>query len=153
MFHWWNTRVPLREHPPVPVEEQACSILLSFSFAHELQKDYQKELTPESVFQAVKGVFENSSGGYAVVSMILNKGLVAFRDPNGIRPIVIGTRESDQGTEYMVASESVALDVLGYELLRDILPGEAIFIDAGGNFSSQQCVRMSGTGRGRRTRT
>lgn len=75
-----------------------------------------------------------------MVSMILNKGLVAFRDPNGIRPIVIGTRESDQGTEYMVASESVALDVLGYNLLRDILPGEAIYIDTDGNFSSQQCV-------------
>ena len=111
-------------------------------FAHELQKDYKKELTAESVFRAVKGVFENSSGGYAVVSMILNKGLVAFRDPNGIRPIVIGTRESDQGTEYMVASESVALDVLGYKLLRDILPGEAIFIDTDGNFSSQQCVEQ-----------
>jgi len=111
-------------------------------FAHELQKDYQKELTAESVFRAVKGVFESSSGGYAVVSMILNKGLVAFRDPNGIRPIVIGTRESDQGTEYMVASESVALDVLGYKLLRDILPGEAIFIDTDGNFSSQQCVEQ-----------
>jgi len=77
-----------------------------------------------------------------VVSMILNKGLVAFRDPNGIRPIVIGTRASDQGTEYIVASESVALDVLGYKLLRDILPGEAIFIDTDGNFSSQQCVEQ-----------
>jgi amidophosphoribosyltransferase len=109
-------------------------------FAHELQKNYKQELTAESVFRAVRGVFENSSGGYAVVSMILNKGLVAFRDPNGIRPIVIGTRESDQGTEYMVASESVALDVLGYNLLRDILPGEAIYIDTDGNFSSQQCV-------------
>ena len=109
-------------------------------FAHELQKDYKQELTADSVFKAVRGVFENSSGGYAVVSMILNKGLVAFRDPNGIRPIVIGTRESDQGTEYMVASESVALDVLGYNLLRDILPGEAIYIDTDGNFSSQQCV-------------
>ncbi len=109
-------------------------------FAHELQKNYKQELTAESVFRAVRGVFEKSSGGYAVVSMILNKGLVAFRDPNGIRPIVIGTRESDQGTEYMVASESVALDVLGYNLLRDILPGEAIYIDTDGNFSSQQCV-------------
>ncbi len=109
-------------------------------FAHELQKNYKQELTAESVFRAVRGVFENSSGGYAVVSMILNKGLVAFRDPNGIRPIVIGTKESDQGTEYMVASESVALDVLGYNLLRDILPGEAIYIDTDGNFSSQQCV-------------
>ena len=80
-------------------------------FAHELQKSYKKELTPESIFQAVRGVFENASGGYAVVSMILNKGLVAFRDPNGIRPIVIGIRESVEGNEYMVASESVALDV------------------------------------------
>ena len=109
-------------------------------FAHELQKDYKQELTAESIFKAVRGVFANASGGYAVVSMILNKGLVAFRDPNGIRPIVIGTRESDQGMEYMVASESVALNVLGYSLIRDILPGEAIYIDTNGNFYSQQCV-------------
>jgi len=109
-------------------------------FAHELQKSYKKELTPESIFQAVRGVFENASGGYAVISMILNKGLVAFRDPNGIRPIVIGIRKSVEGTEYMVASESVALDVLGYSLLRDVLPGEAIYIDREGNFYSQQCV-------------
>ena len=109
-------------------------------FAHELQKDYKQEISPESIFKAVRGVFANASGGYAVVSMILNEGLLAFRDPNGIRPIVIGVKETDQGKDYMVASESVALDVLGFSLLRDIMPGEAIFIDINGNFYSQQCV-------------
>jgi amidophosphoribosyltransferase len=73
--------------------------------------------------------------------MILNEGLVAFRDPNAIRPLVIGTRGSNQGTEYMIASESVALDVIGYTVLRDVLPGEAIYIDTNGNFYSHQCVQ------------
>jgi amidophosphoribosyltransferase len=108
-------------------------------FAHELQKNYTEDLTPKGIFQAVRGVFEKSSGGYAVVSMILNEGLVAFRDPNAIRPLIIGTRESNQGTDYMIASESVALDVLGFTLLRDVLPGEAIYIDTDGNFYSHQC--------------
>ena len=110
-------------------------------FAHELQKIYIEDLTPKEIFQAVRGVFEKSSGGYAVISMILNEGLVAFRDPNAIRPLIIGTRESNQGTEYMIASESVALDVLGYTILRDVLPGEAIYIDTDGNFYSHQCVQ------------
>jgi len=71
--------------------------------------------------------------------MIANFGLLAFRDPNGIRPLVIGKSETDKGTEYIVASESVALDVLGFEVLRDVEPGEAVFIDMEGNFYSRQC--------------
>ena len=109
-------------------------------FAHELQIQNIDEVTPESIFDATEKVFNRCSGGYAVVAMILNHGLVAFRDPNAIRPLVIGVRESNQGKEYMVASESVALDVVGFSLLRDVLPGEAIFIDTGGNFYSKQCV-------------
>ena len=109
-------------------------------FAHELQIQDIDEVTPQSIFDATEKVFNRCSGGYAVVAMILNHGLVAFRDPNAIRPLVIGIRESNQGKEYMVASESVALDVVGFSLLRDVLPGEAIFIDSEGKFYSKQCV-------------
>ena len=109
-------------------------------FAHELQIQNLEEVTPQSIFDATEKVFNRCSGGYAVVAMILNHGLIAFRDPNAIRPLVIGVRESNEGKEYMVASESVALDVVGFSLLRDVLPGEAIFIDTGGNFYSKQCV-------------
>ena len=109
-------------------------------FAHELQIQNLEEVTPQSIFDATEKVFNRCSGGYAVVAMILNHGLVAFRDPNAIRPLVIGVRESNEGKEYMIASESVALDVVGFSLLRDVLPGEAIFIDTGGNFYSKQCV-------------
>jgi amidophosphoribosyltransferase len=75
--------------------------------------------------------------------MIANFGLLAFRDPNGIRPLVIGKAETDKGTEYIVASESVALDVLGFKLVRDVAPGEAIFIDMHGNFFSRQCAEQA----------
>ena len=109
-------------------------------FAHEVQVQNLEEVTPQSIFDATEKVFNRCSGGYAVVAMILNHGLVAFRDPNAIRPLVIGVRESNEGKEYMVASESVALDVVGFSLLRDVLPGEAIFIDTGGNFYSKQFV-------------
>ena len=109
-------------------------------FAHELQIQNLEEVTPQSIFDATEKVFNRCSGGYAVVAMILNHGLVAFRDPNAIRPLVIGVRESNEGKEYMIASESVALDVVGFSLLRDVLPGEAIFIDSEGKFYSKQCV-------------
>jgi amidophosphoribosyltransferase len=79
-------------------------------------------------------------GAYAVIAMISGYGVLAFRDPYGIRPAVIGYQETERGTEYMVASESVAVEALGFRLLRDIAPGEAVFIDEDGNFHSQQCA-------------
>ena len=72
--------------------------------------------------------------------MITGIGVVGFRDPNGIRPIVIGRRQSEQGDEYILASESVAVQSLGFDLLRDIEPGEAVFIDIEGNLHTQQCA-------------
>ena len=101
-------------------------------FAHEIQIQQQESLTPESVFKASTAVFNKCSGGYAVVAMVLNEGLVAMRDPNGIRPLVIGTREAGGKIEYMVASESVALNAAGFSLMRDILPGESIYISQNG---------------------
>jgi amidophosphoribosyltransferase len=109
-------------------------------FAHELQKLGKLSANAQDIFTAVKGVHSRCRGGYAVISMIANYGVIGFRDPHGIRPLVYGERKTDRGTEYMIASESVALDTLGYKLVRDIAPGEAIFIDAEGNLHSQQCA-------------
>jgi len=101
-------------------------------FAHELSRLSRDGLTPDKILNAVEAVHRRCSGGYAVVAMIIGYGIVAFRDPHGIRPVVLGIRHTAQGTERMVASESVALDALGFELERDIRPGEAIFIDKSG---------------------
>jgi len=101
-------------------------------FAHELQSRANGRLTPEQVFDAVDAVHERCRGGYAVVAMIVGFGIVAFRDPHGIRPLVLGTRNTHAGFDYMVASESVALDVLQFERLRDVKPGETVFIENSG---------------------
>ena len=93
----------------------------------------------EAVFGAVNAVNNRVRGGYACVSVISGYGLLAFRDPNGIRPLVYGMREIEGETEYIVASESVAITALGFEIVRDILPGEAIFISASGHLFSRQC--------------
>ena len=109
--------------------------------AHEVEKTSQNAaLNTDMVFDAVAGVHKRCKGAYAVVAMIANFGLLAFRDPFGIRPLVIGKSQSEKGTEYIVASESVALDVLGFQLLRDVAPGEAVFIDMDGNLFSRQCA-------------
>ncbi|MDP3678319.1 MAG: amidophosphoribosyltransferase [Methylotenera sp.] len=109
--------------------------------AHEIEKTAPNSvLNTDMVFDAVEGVHRRCKGAYAVVAMIANFGLLAFRDPNGIRPLIIGKAESEKGTEYIVASESVALDVLGFKILRDVAPGEAVFIDMEGNFYSRQCA-------------
>jgi amidophosphoribosyltransferase len=108
-------------------------------FADELQRQNGRKLTPKSVFAAVAGVHRRCRGGYAVVAMILGHGIVAFRDPHGIRPVCLGRRETPEGPEYMVASESVAMDALGFELVRDILPGEGVFIEKNGRLHSDPC--------------
>jgi amidophosphoribosyltransferase len=107
-------------------------------FAHELQSRTNGKPTSDQVFDAVEAVHRRCSGGYAVVAMIIGHGIVAFRDPNGIRPIVVGRRETDEGPEYMVASESVALDLLQFEKLRDIRPGETLFIENDGVMHSRE---------------
>jgi amidophosphoribosyltransferase len=107
-------------------------------FAHELHVRANGRPTPEQVFGAVEAVHERFSGGYAVVAMIVGFGVVAFRDPNGIRPLVLGRRASDDGHDFMVASESVALDILQFERMRDVLPGEALFIEHNGTLHTRQ---------------
>ncbi len=112
--------------------------------AHELEKASVKlRLEPQTIFTAVAGVHRRCRGAYAVIAMIAGYGVLAFRDPFGIRPAVIGYNETEAGTEYMVASESVAVDALGFRVLRDIGPGEAVFIDEEGNFHHQQCASQA----------
>ncbi|MBT8136476.1 MAG: amidophosphoribosyltransferase [Gammaproteobacteria bacterium] len=111
--------------------------------AHELQERCTGPLQPADVFSAVRRLHERCRGGYAVVAMVVGYGVVAFRDPHGIRPLVLGRRLVDSGAEYMVASESVVLDVLGFELLRDVRPGEAIFIDSDRQLHTEQCAEVT----------
>jgi amidophosphoribosyltransferase len=120
------------------VNTESDSEVLLNVFAHEL--DRQKALTPESVFKAVEGVNRRAKGGYAVVAVVLGLGLVAFRDPHGIRPLILGKRESATGTEYAVASESVALDILGFVRVRDVRPGECVVVTARGELHTQACA-------------
>ena len=124
------------------VNTSSDSEVLLNVLAHELQASTRNvTLDIANIFTAVAGVHRRCRGAYAVVAMISGYGLLAFRDPFGIRPLVIGRNETDKGVEYMIASESVALDALGFKLLRDVAPGEAVFIDDQSNFYSQQCAQ------------
>ena len=109
-------------------------------FAHELQELGKLQPTEEEVFAAVSAVHKRCRGAYAVVAMITGYGLLGFRDPHGIRPIVYGERQTAQGKEYIIASESVAITSLGYTVVRDLAPGEAIFINNEGQLFSRQCA-------------
>jgi amidophosphoribosyltransferase len=112
-------------------------------FAHELQSLGKLHLSVSDVFEAVAGVHRRCRGAYAVVVMIAGFGILGFRDPHGIRPVIFGQRHSEHGTEFMIASESVALDVLGFEVIRDIAPGEAVFIEEAGILHTQQCAETA----------
>ena len=109
-------------------------------FAHELQEIGKLRIGPDDVFGAVAGVHRRCRGAYSVVAMIPGFGVVAFRDPYGIRPLVFGERRTEAGTDYMVASESVAMDVLGFSLIRDVQPGETIIIEKDGTLHTRQCA-------------
>ncbi|MFC4158601.1 amidophosphoribosyltransferase [Chitinimonas lacunae] len=110
-------------------------------FAYELQKRVKSfELSPDTVFEAVAAVHKRVRGAYAVVAVIAGYGLVAFRDPYGIRPLVMGVHPTPAGDEYLLASESVALDTMGFKLERDVEPGEAVFITMDGQRYSRQCA-------------
>ncbi len=119
--------------------ESDSEILLNV-FAHELQESGKLHITQRDIFNAVAGVHRRCRGAYAAVAMVTGYGILGFRDPYGIRPIVYGKRETARGVDYMVASESVALDVLGFELVRDLAPGEAVFIDRNGEIHTRQCA-------------
>ncbi|QCU89753.1 amidophosphoribosyltransferase [Thiomicrorhabdus sediminis] len=109
-------------------------------FAHELMQQKKLEINHADVFKAVENVHKRVRGGYAAVGIIAGFGLVGFRDPFGLRPIVVGKRVTEKGTDYMVASESVALSGLGFTLEKDLAPGEAVVITEDGQISYQQCA-------------
>ncbi|HQR52495.1 MAG TPA: amidophosphoribosyltransferase [Burkholderiales bacterium] len=122
------------------VNTNSDSEVLLNVLAHELlEAATSYHLDPATIFSAVAGVHRRCRGAYAVVAMIAGYGLLAFRDPYGIRPLVFGKSETARGVEYLVASESVALDTLGFELVRDVAPGEAILVLEDGTFHSCVC--------------
>jgi len=117
-------------------------ILLNI-FAHELREaiDASKlRAAPEDLFNAAAGVYARCKGAFAVVVMVVGVGVMALRDAHGIRPLVYGRKVTDAGVSHMFASESVALDVLGYTLERDVQPGEAMLVDLGGRVHAQVCA-------------
>jgi amidophosphoribosyltransferase len=119
--------------------ESDSEVLLNV-FAHELHAQGKLRLTETDIFNAVAGVHRRCRGAYAAVVLIIGYGIVAFRDPHGIRPVVFGKRETPKGAEYMVASESVAMDLLGFELVRDVAPGEALYVSLDGELYTRQCA-------------
>jgi amidophosphoribosyltransferase len=123
------------------VNTNSDSEVLLNVLALELERAaHHARLDANAIFTAVAGVHRRCRGAYAIVAMIAGYGLVAFRDPFGIRPLIIGVNEAMGGTEYLVASESVALEALGFSVLRDVAPGEAIYVDQAGRFNSRQCA-------------
>ena len=119
--------------------ESDSEILLNV-FAHELMEQAKGPLRAEHIFAAVARLHLRARGAYACVAMITGFGMVAFRDPFGIRPAILGKREGPDGTDYMVASESVALDALQFEIIGDIAPGEAVVVTADGRLLRHQCA-------------
>ncbi len=127
------------------VNTNSDSEVLLNVLAHELQaRGHAGRLDLDTIFAAVSGVHARCRGAYAVVALIAGYGLLAFRDPYGIRPLVIGVNESVNPPEYMIASESVAIDALGFKILRDVAPGEAVFIDYDRRMHSRQCASKPG---------
>ncbi|PQA38035.1 amidophosphoribosyltransferase [Amnimonas aquatica] len=122
------------------VNTDSDSEVLLNILAHELQE--RRKFIPEvdDIFAAVAGVHKRCKGAYAVVAMITGYGIVGFRDPNGIRPIIFGERDTPEGTEYIIASESVAITSLGFRVVRDLAPGEAVFINSQGRLFTRQCA-------------
>lgn len=117
--------------------ESDSEVLLNV-LAHELQQCQNSQLTPEDIFYAVNSVHRRCQGAYAAISLIVNQGVLGFRDPYGIRPMVLGSRRSRGGLEYALASESSALDVIGFKLERDLRPGEAVFLGLDGSLHCWQ---------------
>jgi amidophosphoribosyltransferase len=122
------------------INTDSDSEILLNVLAHELQVQDAHTLTPEHLFRAVAGVHSRAVGGYACIALVLGHGLLAFRDPHGIRPLVLGERDTEAGREYAVASESVALDILGFRLLRDVAPGEAVLVTRSGELHARVCA-------------
>jgi amidophosphoribosyltransferase len=141
LTNWEQLKVELFKNDRRHINTDSDSEVLLNVLAHEIQQSTTGySLDPTSIFKAVSVLHKRVRGSYAVVAQIAGHGLLAFRDPYGIRPLCIGFNDSEQGPEYMLASESVALEGLGFRFLRDVMPGEAIFIDLEGRLYNQQCA-------------
>lgn len=122
------------------VNTDSDSEVLLNVFAHELQARGKMSPSIDDIFDAVASVHRRCKGAYAVVSMITGHGIVGFRDPHGIRPAIFGERDTPLGKEYIIASESVAITSLGFKVVRDLLPGEAVFLSMDGKIHTRQCA-------------
>jgi amidophosphoribosyltransferase len=141
LTNWEQLKEEMFKNDRRHINTDSDSEVLLNVLAHEIhQATSGLLLDPEAIFKAVKVLMRRVRGGYAAVAQIAGVGLLAFRDPNGIRPLCLGINESEQGVEYMIASESVALEGMGFRFVRDVAPGEAIFIDADKQLHAQQCA-------------
>lgn len=141
LTNWEQLKIEMFKNDRRHINTDSDSEVLLNVLAHEIQQSTTGySLDPSALFKAVSMVHKRVRGSYAVVAQIAGYGLLAFRDPFGIRPLCIGFNDTDKGQEYMLASESVALEGLGFRFLRDVMPGEAIFIDLDGKLYNQQCA-------------
>jgi len=141
LTNWRELRQDLFSIDRRHINTNSDSEVLLNVFAHELQQAASGvSLDENAIFTAISAVHRRARGAYAVIAQIANYGIVAFRDPYGIRPLCLGSLQTGDGVEWMVASESVALTGCGFNFERDIEPGEAIFIDLDGRLSSRQCA-------------
>ena len=122
--------------------ESDSEVLLNV-FAEELHKRFSSDFGPQKVFEAVRAVHQRVSGAYAAVCLVMHVGIVAFRDPHGIRPLVFGTRAGEWSRDSMIASESVALELLGFEFERDVAPGECVFMGSNGEVYTENCAEAT----------
>lgn len=141
LTNWEQLRSEMFRNDRRHINTNSDSEVLLNVLAHEIELSTTGDsLDPASVFKAIAQVHKRVRGSYGVVAQIADFGLIAFRDPHGIRPLCLGFAESDKGIEYMIASESAALEGMGFKLLRDVAPGEAIIIDLDGKLYNQQCA-------------
>ncbi|AFZ82745.1 amidophosphoribosyltransferase [Candidatus Kinetoplastidibacterium crithidiae] len=144
LTNWKELRESLFKVDQRHINTNSDSEVLLNIFAHELHSvSSGVSLDENAIFKAVENLHKRVRGAYAVVSLISGYGLVAFRDIYGIRPLCIGRQDTDKGVEWMIASESVALEGNGFKFVRDVAPGETIFIDLDGNFYSKVCSDKS----------
>ena len=141
LTNWEQLKIEMFKNDRRHINTDSDSEVLLNVLAHEIQQATTGySLDPSALFKAVSALHKRVRGSYAVVAQIAGYGLLAFRDPFGIRPLCIGFNDTEKGPEYMLASESVALEGLGFRFLRDVMPGEAIFIDLEGKLYNQQCA-------------
>ena len=141
LTNWEQLKIEMFQNDRRHINTESDAEVLLNVLAHEIQEATTGySLDPAAVFKAVAVLHRRVRGAYAAVAQIAGLGLLAFRDPFGIRPLCIGSNDTDKGTEYLIASESVALEGVGFRFMRDIAPGEAVFIDLDGKLHSQQCA-------------